>query len=139
MKSLHTLIRLQRQKVDELKRKTVALENQKHVLTAKMDALAGELRRELELASATAEMGGFFGDFAERIRGRRAELEQEVRKLDKQIDDLSTQLRTVFGELKKYEIVLERRRAEAHAKEAKEENSQLDEIALQQHARKGDE
>jgi flagellar export protein FliJ len=136
MKSLNTLIRLQQQKVDELRRKFGGLENQKQQLMKRSDQLAEELQKEISLAGQNPEMSGFFGDFAERIKKRRADLAMEMAKLEKQIQELAEQVRLAFTELKKYEIVRDQRLAAKRAKEAKREAEQLDETAIMMHSRK---
>lgn len=139
MKSLKTLIRLQKQKVDELRRKMTVLENQKAQLIAQEKSLAAELERELALASQQPEMGGFFGDFAERIRRKREQVAGNIRQVDVHIADLQNMIRDAFGELKKLEISEERRKERLKREQEAKESAQLDEVAIMQYARKGDE
>jgi flagellar export protein FliJ len=135
MKSLNTLIRQQKQKVDELRRKFGALENQKQQLIKRSEALAEELKREVELAAETPEMGGFFGDFADRIKKRRGELALEMAKLEKQLQALVEEVRLAFSELKKFEIVRDKRLEEMRKKRDQQEAEQLDEVAIIRAAR----
>lgn len=136
MKSLNTLIRLQSRKVDELRRRFGQLENQKQQLISRSDALAEELKKEVEMAGKSPEMGAFFGGFADRIKSRRADIALEIAKVEKQIAELSEQVRAAFSELKKFEIVRDQRLAAKRAKEAKQEAEALDEMAILMHGRK---
>ena len=82
-------------------------------------------------------MGRFFGDFSNRIKKRKEEIAKEVQLLDKQMDVLNNDIRAAFSELKKYEIALERVKLRAKTAEERKETIELDEIAGQQHQRKG--
>jgi flagellar export protein FliJ len=136
VKSLNTLIRLQKQKVDELRRRQGALENKRQQLLQRLEDLADELKKEQKLASENPEMGGFFGDFAGRIRLRREETTAEIKKVEKQMDELAAQIRAAFAEQKRYEIVRDQRLAEQRAQLEKRETEQLDETGAQAHERK---
>lgn len=138
MKSLHTLIRYKKQQLDELRRRLVVLESQKQQLLKRSADMSEELQQELELASGQPEMSAFFGDFAERIKRRQQEIAREVRKLDRQMDGLSEEIRLAFGEVKKYEIVRDRRKAEQQEEQNRKEGAALDEVALEQERRKKD-
>lgn len=136
MKSLATLIRFKKQQLDELRRKLLGLEAQKQQFLKRGETLAEELRRELQLAGASPEMGAFFGDFADRIKKRQLDIAKEVKKLDRDMDILRDQVRVAFGEIKKFEIVQERRKAEADREENRKETNVLDEVAGMQDRRK---
>lgn len=136
MKSLNTLIRLQKRKVDDLRRNLAQIENQKQQMLDRIAALEDELQRELQLGEKSPEMAAFFGDFVGRIRKRKLEITEEIKKIEKKIDVAREQVRLAFGELKRYEIVRDRRLEEAKKLREKREGEELDEIALQRHVRK---
>ena len=136
MKGLNTLIKLQKRKLDALRRTLASLESQKSQLQQAILVLQKELEEEIILAAKQVEMAHFFGDFSKRIKNRQLELTQEIRKIDKQITALRDEITEAYGEQKKYEIAkenaLQRQRQEATRKETIE----LDEIAAQQFQRK---
>ena len=137
MKGLITLIKIHKRDLDDLRRKMVALENQKAQLLQASAKLSEELVAEIQTASKSPEMGRFFGDFSNRIKKRKEEIAKEVQLLDKQMDVLNNDIRAAFSELKKYEIALERVKLRAKTAEERKETIELDEIAGQQHQRKG--
>ncbi len=138
IKSLNTLIRLQKQKVDQLRRQQGELERARQEFLKRLDSLAAELKKEQKLASENPEMGGFFGDFAGRIRLRREETTMHIKKLEKQMDELAALIRTAFAEQKRYEIVRDARLKEQRAKQEKLETEMLDEAGAQVFERRKD-
>ncbi len=136
MKTLSTLIRLQKQRLDALRRRLAVLQNQRSALEEKDTALMQELQRELELGSQQPEMGGFFGNFAARIKQKRIEIATEIIRIDQFITAATDQIRESFADMKRYEIALElRKKAEITERQRKETN-RLDEVAAQRHNRK---
>lgn len=136
MKGLNTLIKLNKRTLDELRRKMVALENQKAQLLQASAKLDEELQSEIKLASKTPEMGQFFGGFSNRIKNRQQEIVFEVKKLDKQIDELNIEIGIAFSELKKYEIALANAKQREKAAHERKLTIEMDEIAQQQFGRK---
>lgn len=138
MKGLKTLIRLSKRVLDELRRKLTNLENQKAALEQAIIAIQMEMDAEMISASKQPEMSQFFGGFASRLRARQDELRAEIRKLDKQMDDLRTEITAAFADLKKYEIALDMAKQREKEKQQRIETDMMDEIAAQQHLRKQD-
>ncbi len=136
MKGLATLIKLNKRTLDELRRKMVALENQKAQLLQASAKLQEELQAEIKMASKTPEMGQFFGGFSTRIKKRQEAIAAEVQKLDKQMDELNVEIRVAFSELKKFEIALENAKLRTKASQERKLTIEMDEIAQQQFGRK---
>ena len=135
-KSLTTLIRLQKQRTDALRRVIARLESNRQQLFKRDAALAAEMERELTIAATQTDMSGFFGNFAARIRAKREAVKAETQKLDKQLAEARDQLSEAFAEQKRYEIALENREAEAKATLERKDAQLMDEIATTQHQRK---
>lgn len=136
MKGLDSLIKLHKRTLDELRRSMAALERQKDQLQQAIHNLQLELEKEMALAKKQAEMSGFFGDFAKRIKNRQAEHQESIRKLDKQILKLNDEIAAAFAEVKKFEIAKENRKRRALEEQSRKETIMLDEIAGQQYTRK---
>lgn len=136
MKGVKTLIRLAKRNLDELRRKQTELEVQKDRLRQSIKNINTELQNEMKLAAKTQEMASFYGGFAKRIKNRELELEEEIRKLDKQLLVLSDEIMLAFAELKKYEIALENDKQRIRAEENRKETIELDDIAGQQFLQK---
>lgn len=136
MKTLDTLIRLHKRKLDELRRNMVALENQKVQLQQAIKNLQQELENEVKLAGKQPEMANFFGEFAKRIKSRQETLRQEIVALDVKINNLNKEIFEAFTELKKYEIAKENAKLRQREEANRKETIMLDEIASQQYQRK---
>lgn len=136
MKTLDTLIRLHKRKLDELRRNMVALENQKVQLQQAIKNLQQELENEVKLAGKQPEMANFFGEFAKRIKNRQENLRQEIVALDVKINNLNKEIFEAFTELKKYEIAKENAKLRQREEANRKETIMLDEIASQQYQRK---
>lgn len=135
MKGLATLIKLHKRDLDVIRRKMVALENQKAQLEQLLIRLQEELKKEIALAGKTPEMGAFFGDFAKRIRGRQEQVHSEIQAIDKKIAVVRDEIAVAFGEIKKFEIALENAKKRKLAAQNRRDTIVLDEIASQQHHR----
>jgi len=136
MKGLATLIKLHKRTLDELRRRMVNLENQKSELQRLSTALNEELRTEMALATKTAEMRNFFGDFAKRIKARQDKIASEIIALDKQMERLRIEISEAFTELKKFEIAQENAKLREKEAASRKETIEMDEIAAQQYSRK---
>ncbi|MDX1974560.1 MAG: flagellar FliJ family protein [Rickettsiales bacterium] len=138
VKGIHTLIKLHKRTLDELRRKMTNLENQKNQLRTSLINLQKELEQEMALAGQQAEMAGFFGDFSKRIRKRQETIVFEIQALDIQIVKLSDEISVAFAELKKFEIARDNAKKCEQAAQNRKDTIMLDEIAIQQHRRKED-
>lgn len=135
MKGLKTLIRLEKNRLDALRKDLALLENEKDQFEAFSQQLLDSLHRELEAAEGMAEMRGFFGDFSARIKKQRQQIAQHVAGLERRMAAIRDQMGEIFSQMKKYEIALE-----AHQKREKErlaalEQQQMDEVAVQRFQR----
>jgi len=140
MADLNPLIRVRKHAVEqkqkflaELYRQAEELENQKKTL---LDQLTEE-RKALETMSVEALT--YFGHYSEAVKGRVADIDDAVGKLEVRIGIAQEDMREAFAELKKIEITQERREAEAQAEIDKKEADELDEIALEGYRRKMEE
>lgn len=130
MKTLTTLIRLSKRALDALRKKQVALENQKMQLQEAIKRLAAELATEQKLAEKSPEMGSFYGGFSKRIQMRQNEIRQEISRIDAQLVALSEEIMIAFSDLKKYEIALDNKKAKIKAEETRKETIAMDEVAV---------
>lgn len=130
MKSLKTLIRLQKRELDQLRKQLVTFEKQREHLITMIERLQYDLVREIETAKELTEMRGFFGDYSKSIKHRQKALAANVVQVETQIQNLMLQIQNHFAELKKYEIAYERYIEAEKKKQAKQEQAVLDEAGL---------
>jgi hypothetical protein len=133
VKTMNTLIKLHKRRVDVLRREMVALEEERRQLLQVSERLREEHAREMRLATAEPKMAGFFGAYSARIRQRQENIAQEVKRLDAAIEAKAQAIREEFSEQKKYEIA----REHAKKREAQDVRARLqqrfDEIGTQQY------
>lgn len=138
MKSLNTLIRLHRQKMDELRQELVQWQERRARFVQASETLAAQLARELKMAGEYPEMGGFFGQFSKHIGERQDSIRQQIVRADRQIGAIQAHIFQAFGEMKKYEIARDRRLEEERRERELKEQAALDEIGARMQGREGE-
>lgn len=133
VKTLNTLIKLHKRRVDVMRREMVALEEERRQLVQLSARLKDEHAREMRLATEEPKMAGFFGAYSARIRKRKENIAQEVKRLDGAIEEKAQAIREEFSEQKKYEIAREHaRKREGHEARIRVQQ-RFDEIGTQQY------
>ena len=137
MKGLEGLIRLQRWRLDESRRRLTELDRLKAEFQGKQRNLEAEIAREQGLAAADGEGGRAWSSFAARALERRATLARSVAEADAALAAAGEEVNEAFRELKKLELAVER--AERRQQEAAQRREQLrlDAVALDMHRRRG--
>src|SRR5271156_372906 len=101
VKTLNTLIKLHKRRVDVMRREMVAIEEERKQLLQLAQRLREEHAREMRLATEEPKMAGFFGAYSARIRQRQENIVQEVKRLDAAIEEKAQAIREEFSEQKK--------------------------------------
>ncbi|MBN8530466.1 MAG: flagellar FliJ family protein [Alphaproteobacteria bacterium] len=136
MKGLLTLIKLQKHKLDELRRDLARLDTQRANLEKTSQRLREELERESALAIEDFFLTRNFGQFAMKISQRRAGIHDEIRQIEEWMDLLRDQIADAFGEQKRYEIAYENRKRREREELARREQMELDDIGMRMHEEK---
>lgn len=130
MKSLKTLIKINKLSLDEKRQELVELEEQKTQLLQWQETMREELEKEFQFAVNNPEMSGTFDSYRKKIVQRQLNMDIVLKDLNLQIEQKLLQIADLFGEVKKYEII-QQQNAEKAAKEQKtKETKFLDEIAI---------
>lgn len=130
MKSLKTLIRVEQNELDRLRKELASEETKRGHLIKMMEELQATLVREIETAQDLADMRGFFGNYSDAIKRKQKQLASNVVQVEQKIQETTIEIQQRFTDLKKYEIAYDRYvRAEAE-KAAKKEQQELDEAGL---------
>ena len=133
MKHLHTLIKLKKREVDVLRKQLGHLREQREFLEQLHEMFENDLRNEVQMAASLTQMSGFFGQYSDAIKKKQALIREQMHNIDRQMEIISEQMRLVFGEQKTYEIVLERKKAEALRLQDKREQEFMDELSSRKH------
>jgi flagellar export protein FliJ len=135
MMGLDTLARLHRARLDEKRRRLADLRQAHDELVARAGDLENEIRREQELAGQSEETIFAYGNFATASIQRRHALQKAIAERQTELATLHEELAAAFREIKKYEVVIERRRQQEFLAEKRREQAALDEIGLDMHRR----
>ena len=130
MKSLQTLIDLKQQELDEQRRILVQLEEEMERLKAQEAELKKELAREGDIASKQPDMARYFGAFAQGNEQQQEQTREKQATINTLVEKQRDVITEAFAELKKMEIVKEKRETEEQANADRKETEELDEIGL---------
>ena len=128
MKSLDTLIRLQKWQLDEKRRQLGDLRRMHADLAASIARLDEDIANEAVLARKDPSLGATFGAFAQAAADRKERLVGSLRELDGQILLVEQDISASFTELKKVELTKESREARIRQSNDRRAQGALDEI-----------
>ncbi len=126
------LVRLSKWKVDQVRRKLMALAASRAEIEQARADLEESVLREQRLAADLAAHGECvigYGGFAQGVIARREKLSQSLDELDTVMAELRAQVNLAYRELKKYEIAEERDQARARRARSRRQQQALDEVA----------
>ena len=134
-RSHEPLIRLARFKVEELQKQMAELDRSRQSLIDQIERLEASVPEEQ--AAATESKEGFiaYGSYAQAVIKRKENIRLSLDEVEVQADALRNRLSEAFQELKKYELLEERRLARIEEAVRKAEQDELDEIAQIRHMR----
>ena len=136
MKSREALIRLNRFRVDEIRRRLKSLDDMRADLTKKMSDLETMMQEEQRRA-AHSDLGRLaYPSFARSVVARRENIQRTIDGIEKQAASVTEELPAAYRELKKYEIAAENDASRDRVEYARQVQSELNDIALERHARK---
>lgn len=128
------LIRLARFKVEELQKQMAEIDRAKQAILDQIDRLEESVPGEQAAADESREGYLAYGSYARSVIQRKDNLRASLDEVEAQAGDMRGQLETAFAELKKYELLEERRLARLQAAEKAAEQAEMDEIAARRAA-----
>ncbi|MEE2526101.1 flagellar FliJ family protein [Hyphobacterium sp. HN65] len=128
-RSHEPLIRLARFKVEELQKQLADIDRVRQSLIDQVERLEASVPEEQ--AAATQNKDGFlaYGSYAQAVIKRKQNIRASMDEVDQQADEIRERLEGAFRELKKYELLEERRVARVEEALRAEEQAEVDEIA----------
>jgi flagellar protein FliJ len=128
-RSHEPLIRLARFKVEELQKQLADIDRVRTSLNDQIERLEASVPEEQ--AAATDNKDGYiaYGSYAQAVIKRKQNIRVSLDEVDQQADGIRERLEAAFRELKKYELLEERRVARIEDALRVEEQAELDEIA----------
>lgn len=136
MKSREALIRLNRFRVDEIRKRLKSLDDMRADLVRKMTDLETMVQEE-QRRSQQSDLGRLaYPTFARSVMARRENIQRTIDEVEKQAATVTEELQGAYRELKKYEIVADAEAQRDRVEYARQVQAEIDEIALARHARK---
>lgn len=128
-RSHEPLIRLARFKVEELQKQLADIDRVRTSLNDQIERLEASVPEEQ--AAATDNKDGYiaYGSYAQAVIKRKQNIRASLDEVDQQADGIRERLEAAFRELKKYELLEERRVARIEDALRAAEQAELDEIA----------
>lgn len=131
MADLKPLIRVRKHDIEQKQKTLAELYRQAEELKKQRDSIEIQLAIEQEKTKdMDAEMLNFFGPYAALAKTQIEAVDDNRDKLEQLIVMAQEDMRKAFAELKKVEIIAERRDAEGQAELDKKDADELDEIAI---------
>ena len=136
MKSRDALIRLNRFRVDEIRKRLKSLDDMRADLVKKMTDLETMVQEEQRRAQQS-DLGRLaYPTFARSVMARRENIQRTIDEVEKQSSTVTEELQGAYRELKKYEIAADAEAQRDRVEYAPQVQAEIDEIALSRHARK---
>ena len=129
IKSLNTLIKLQKNKLNSLRTLIGRLETQISLLEKKLEKLQLEKKQELE-EYANTRYSYILEQYLMVINKREHDLNTNIQAITNEILNSERKLHMEYSELKKYEIALKNKLHKEFLAQQKLENNMLDEISI---------
>ncbi|MBO6763952.1 flagellar export protein FliJ [Maricaulis sp.] len=134
-RSHEPLIRLARFKVEELQKQMAELDRSRQALIDQIERLEASVPEEQAVAAESKEGFLAYGSYAQAVIKRKENIRLSLEEVDIQANALRGRLSEAFQELKKYELLEERRLARIEKAVRAAEQDELDEIAQVRHRR----
>ncbi len=139
LKPLATLIKINKSQLDEKRKELVLFLDKKQRFIDEIRAMEESIKYEADnLMKLHEDFRPMFLMYLEATRMREGQLLEEIDKINPIIEKISDEIRLIFSEMKKFEIVKENREAEIEADIARKAQLEIDEIAIMNFTRKSE-
>lgn len=128
-RSHEPLIRLARFKVEELQKQLADIDRVRTSLNDQIERLEASVPEEQAAASDNKDGYIAYGSYAQAVIKRKQNIRASLDEVDQQAEGIRERLEAAFRELKKYELLEERRVARIEDALRAAEQAELDEIA----------
>ena len=131
MATLDTLIKLTQKKLEGCQQRIMALDMELAALKVAEDLLARQVKDGYAVAEQVTTMAGYqdAGAFLGRAEEEQARIEARRAELHQQKEAVLAEVRDLFAEKKRYEVLLETQQIRARKKREKKEQATLEDLA----------
>ncbi|MCC6598499.1 MAG: flagellar FliJ family protein [Alphaproteobacteria bacterium] len=137
MADLNPLIRVRKHAVEQKQKVLSDLYRKAEILEGERAALIEDLETEgLKMHEMGVQMLSYFGPYSEAVKERIEAIDKNLKTLEARIQIAQDDMTRAFSDLKKVEIVQDRREEAEEKAQNKKESDTLDAIAIEGHRRK---
>ncbi len=136
MKSLPTLIKLHRSRLDEKRRQLVELQKSYAEMEEMKARVEASYKQELELAVQNPTDAYTFGAYSKRTKKTQSVIKKTLSDLQLSMDFTTREIAEIYGEVKRYEILKDIHDERLLKEQVRLEQIMLDEIGMESHRRK---
>lgn len=126
MKGLKTLVRMNRLKLEDKQRQLAELEGVANGFRSQIASLEDSVSREADGPAQAPDSAHMIGDFVQAALRRKETLLQSLKEVEEQVAEIRDEVAAAFREIKRFELIMERREAasqrEADRRARKTEN-----------------
>ncbi len=130
MKSVETLIKLAKHKVDSVQKLILAAQKIESDLLKQLDDLDIQVEKERKIAETNHDYVGSYNQFTKSVKLQKANVNASLDGVREQLHALDDDLKIAFEEQKKFETLFERRAQHAADQRKARELKVMDEFAI---------
>lgn len=134
MRNFEALIRLARFKVEELQKQMAIIDMARADLESQVERLNNSVPEEQIAANASKDGFMAYGSYAQAVITRKQNIRASIDEVDAQAAKLRADLEAAFAELKKFELMEERRVKAIRVEREKREQAAVDDMAQRKRA-----
>ncbi len=138
MARLDSLIRFKKHGLDEKQKALGELNALLSKLENDVVELDAEKQREIEISKTDIMLQMAMPQYLDAHKKRKDKIQKAIKNVEQRIEKAMDEIRDAFAELKKYQIVEERRKDAEEKAILKKETQTFDQIAIERHARNKD-
>lgn len=138
MARLDSLIRFKKHGLDEKQKALGELNALLSKLENDLETLEAEKQHEIEISKTDIMLQMAMPHYLDAHKKRKEKIEKAIKNVEQRIEKAMDEIRDAFAELKKYQIVEERRKDAEEKAILKKETQNFDQIAIERHARNKD-
>ena len=136
MAKLDSLIRFHKHELEEHQKQLSELNSLATKIEYYIEQIEQQMELEMEASTKDPLLASTLPNYLKKCKDKKAELKLSLNFVEEKIIETTAIIRDKFAELKKYELVDQKRKDEEALKKQKFENQELDEIGLDSHRRK---
>jgi flagellar protein FliJ len=137
MRSLDSLIRLNKFQLDDKKRRLADIRLLTTQIGESLALLEAELEREQAVAAVDPALGASFTAYRASAAARRTSMLESIARLEEEIESINEEILSAFQDLKRYETARDERLRVRTARRTKTEEDFAAEISLRRAGMKG--